>query len=211
MSDVNQTSAGATPEDVPVEVTNREVIELVRQFDQSSWAGLELDIHGMHLVLGRDAPPARSAPEHARPGAGHPATPGAFHPDPVPEPLLHEPPAPGARPVEPAAAAPAAAPAAPPAPTAPTSPSAGGTRTEVRAPVVGTFWVAPAPGQPPFVALGDEVVEGQQLAIVEVMKLMSDVSAPVAGRVVEIRAANAELVEFDEVLFVIENSTDQDG
>jgi biotin carboxyl carrier protein len=73
----------------------------------------------------------------------------------------------------------------------------------VRSPAVGSFWVAPSPGEAPFVQVGDTVGEDQQLAIVEVMKLMNPVVTPVAGEVVEVCAANADLVEYDQVLFWI--------
>jgi biotin carboxyl carrier protein len=71
---------------------------------------------------------------------------------------------------------------------------------------VGSFWVAPSPGQPPFVQVGQMVAEEEQLAIVEVMKLMSPVLASTAGEVVEVCAANAELVEYEQVLFWIRPS-----
>jgi biotin carboxyl carrier protein len=73
----------------------------------------------------------------------------------------------------------------------------------VRSPAIGSFWVAPSPGQPPFVQVGDAVTEDQQLAIVEVMKLMNPVVSPTAGEVVRVCAANAELVEYEQVLFWI--------
>lgn len=73
----------------------------------------------------------------------------------------------------------------------------------MRSPAVGVFWVAPSPGQPPFVELGQVVARDEQLAIVEVMKLMNPVVAPVAGTVVRVCAANASLVEYDQVLFWI--------
>lgn len=184
--------------DVPVEVTIREITELVRQFEASGWSSLELDIGGMHLVLGRDGAPAhRQAPVPAT--APSPATPATAE-SPAP--------AAAAAPAQEAPAPAAPAPASSDTPSAPIAPSEGTRRIEVRAPVVGSFWVAPSPGQPPFVNLGDEVTEGQQLAIVEVMKLMSDISAPAAGRIVEICAKNAELVEFEQVLFVLEVADD---
>jgi biotin carboxyl carrier protein len=73
---------------------------------------------------------------------------------------------------------------------------------------VGGFWVSPSPGQPPFVQLGDRVDKDQQLAIVEVMKLMNNVSAPCAGTVVEVCFADAAMVEYDQVLFRIEPDDD---
>ena len=73
----------------------------------------------------------------------------------------------------------------------------------VRSPAVGAFWVAPSPGQPPFVQVGQRVAQDEQLAIVEVMKLMNPVVATTAGEVVQICAANAEMVEYEQVLFWI--------
>ena len=76
----------------------------------------------------------------------------------------------------------------------------------VNSPAVGSFWVAPSPGQPPFVQVGQTVAEDEQLGIVEVMKLMNPVLSPTAGEVVEVCAANAELVEYEQVLFWIRPS-----
>jgi acetyl-CoA carboxylase biotin carboxyl carrier protein len=73
--------------------------------------------------------------------------------------------------------------------------------TAVRSPAVGAFWVAPAPGQPPFVEVGQSVAEGDQMAIVEVMKLMNPVLASAAGEVVAVAATDAEMVEYEQVLF----------
>lgn len=70
----------------------------------------------------------------------------------------------------------------------------------VRAPVVGTFYTAPQPGAEPFVKEGDTVVAGQQIGIVEAMKLMNPVKADRTGEVVEVVAANAEPVEYGQVL-----------
>lgn len=65
----------------------------------------------------------------------------------------------------------------------------------VEAPMLGTFYRAPKPGEPPFVEVGDTVTEQTVVGIVEVMKLMNSVTAGVAGTVVGIDAANGELVE----------------
>ena len=74
----------------------------------------------------------------------------------------------------------------------------------VRAPMVGTFYRSPAPGQPPFVEVGRAVEPESILCIIEVMKLMNSIEAGVRGVVREIRVANAAAVEFGEVLMVIE-------
>jgi acetyl-CoA carboxylase biotin carboxyl carrier protein len=71
---------------------------------------------------------------------------------------------------------------------------------EVASPLLGIFYRAPKPGEPPFVEVGSKVNEETVIGIVEVMKLMNSVHAGVKGEVIEILAANAALVEYGEVL-----------
>lgn len=71
---------------------------------------------------------------------------------------------------------------------------------DVCAPLVGTFYRAPEPGVSPFVAVGDTVHAGQQIAIVEAMKLMNAVEAEVAGRVVAILVGDGAAVEYGQPL-----------
>jgi acetyl-CoA carboxylase biotin carboxyl carrier protein len=71
---------------------------------------------------------------------------------------------------------------------------------EVVSPLLGIFYRAPKPGEPPFVEMGSKVNEDTVVGIIEVMKLMNSVHAGVKGEVVEILAANAALVEYGEVL-----------
>jgi acetyl-CoA carboxylase biotin carboxyl carrier protein len=78
---------------------------------------------------------------------------------------------------------------------------------EVRAPMVGTFYRAPSPKDKPFVEVGSAVKTGDPLCLIEVMKLFTTVEAERPGRVVEIAAANASLVEYGQVLFVLEPAT----
>ncbi len=75
---------------------------------------------------------------------------------------------------------------------------------EMRAPMVGTFYQAPSPAEPPFVKVGDEVQVGDPLCLIEIMKLYTTIEAQQAGRIVEIDANNGALVEYDQLLFVIE-------
>lgn len=75
--------------------------------------------------------------------------------------------------------------------------------TEVKALLVGVFYRCPAPGEPPFVEVGDRVEAGQQLAIVEAMKMMNPVTADRSGVVLAVPAEDGEVVEFDQPLFVI--------
>jgi acetyl-CoA carboxylase biotin carboxyl carrier protein len=74
----------------------------------------------------------------------------------------------------------------------------------VRAPMLGSFYRAPSPQDPPFVEVGSVVKRGDPLCLIEVMKLFTTISADKDGRITHILAANGELVEFDQVLFVIE-------
>jgi len=77
-------------------------------------------------------------------------------------------------------------------------------RHVVRAGFPGIFFRAPAPGQPPFVAVGDRVEEGRQLAILEAMKTMNPLEADRAGHIAEILAGDGAAVEAGAPLFVIE-------
>jgi acetyl-CoA carboxylase biotin carboxyl carrier protein len=72
------------------------------------------------------------------------------------------------------------------------------------APIVGTAYLAPQPGAPPFVKVGDTIVAGQTLLIIEAMKVMNEIRAPRPGRVVRILAADAQPVEYGAVLMLIE-------
>ncbi|WP_214410315.1 acetyl-CoA carboxylase biotin carboxyl carrier protein [Sphaerisporangium fuscum] len=73
----------------------------------------------------------------------------------------------------------------------------------VTAPMVGTFYRAQEPGAPPFVEVGDVVEPGQQVGIIEAMKLMNAVQAEQAGRVVEIVAADGSPVQYEEPLLAL--------
>ena len=100
-----------------------------------------------------------------------------------------------AAPAAPVYAAPAAAPAAPE-----TAPAREETVTAVTAPLVGTFYAAPAPDQAPFVAVGDRVKKGQTVCLIEAMKMMSEVPAPCDCVIEEILKDSGELVSFGEPL-----------
>jgi len=87
------------------------------------------------------------------------------------------------------------------APTTDSAPPAGG--TAVTAPSVGVFWRAPEPGAAPFVEVGTRVEAGQDMCIVEVMKLMNRVPAPCSGTVSHIHVGHGEAVEYGSSLFTI--------
>jgi acetyl-CoA carboxylase biotin carboxyl carrier protein len=91
-----------------------------------------------------------------------------------------------------------------PAPESATAPAAeevpAATGVIVGAPAVGVFYRAPSPGAEPFVREGDSVTSGQQIGIVEVMKLMIPVESPSSGRVTRVLKADGGAVEYDEPL-----------
>jgi acetyl-CoA carboxylase biotin carboxyl carrier protein len=72
---------------------------------------------------------------------------------------------------------------------------------EVTAPMVGTFYAASAPGEPPFVEVGHPVDVETTVCVIEVMKLMSSIPAGVAGTIVEVCVVNAMPVQYGDVLF----------
>ncbi|XVQ90052.1 acetyl-CoA carboxylase biotin carboxyl carrier protein [Microbispora siamensis] len=100
------------------------------------------------------------------------------------------------------------------APTAPGRPAGqeepappGPAGHRITAPLVGTFYAAPAPGEKPFVQVGDHVVIGQRLAVLEAMKLMNGIEADVTGVVAAIRVTDGTPVEYGQELFVITPET----
>ena len=102
--------------------------------------------------------------------------------------------------MSPAAAVPAAATAPVPAAAAAKTQPEG---TTVKAPLVGTFYAASAPGEAPFVSVGDTVKKGQTLCVLEAMKMMSEVPAPADCVILEVLAKDGDLVGFDAPLFQI--------
>jgi len=108
-----------------------------------------------------------------------------------------------------APAAPAYAPAPAPAAVAPAAEAAAPAPAAhageaVKSPMVGTVYLSPQPGADAFIKVGDTVSAGQTLLIVEAMKTMNPISAPKAGKVVEILVADAQPVEFGEPLVIVE-------
>ena len=77
---------------------------------------------------------------------------------------------------------------------------------ELRSPMVGTFYRSPSPDADPYVEVGQSVSVGQTLCIVEAMKLMNEIEAEVGGKIVKILVENAQPVEYNQPLFLIEKS-----
>jgi acetyl-CoA carboxylase biotin carboxyl carrier protein len=100
------------------------------------------------------------------------------------------------------APAPVTVPAALPAAEAP-APTIDKKWVEVKSPMVGTFYRAPAPDEPSFAAVGDRIAVGQTVCIIEAMKLMNELEAEVGGQVMEVLVENGQPVEFGQVLMYI--------
>ncbi|MCK4245539.1 MAG: acetyl-CoA carboxylase biotin carboxyl carrier protein [Candidatus Omnitrophica bacterium] len=75
---------------------------------------------------------------------------------------------------------------------------------KVTSPLIGTFYRAPSPTSPPFVEVGKEVREGDTVCIVEAMKVMNEIKSEKAGRIKKILAENGKIVEYGQLLFLIE-------
>jgi acetyl-CoA carboxylase biotin carboxyl carrier protein len=77
---------------------------------------------------------------------------------------------------------------------------------EVKSPMVGTFYRAPAPDEPSFVAISDRIAVGQTVCIIEAMKLMNEIEAEASGQVMEILVENGQPVEFGQILMYVNPS-----
>jgi acetyl-CoA carboxylase biotin carboxyl carrier protein len=189
--------APAVAPGVDLSTLTAEVETLIRLMTSTDVNELQIESGGLKLLIRRghgNAPAAAQAPVLMVP----PALPSAA-PAPAEAP---------AAPAKPAAAA--APPAAPlPAPGAhghPAAPVLGPGEHLVSSPMVGTFYAAPAPQEPPYVVEGAEVAVGQSVGIVEAMKMMNPIEAEVAGRVIRILVRDAQGVEYGQPLMVIAES-----
>lgn len=159
---------------------------LMDSFESSDWDELTLTLasgDSLHLSRDPDSPDPLAPPP---PPVPPPAAPAAVTPAASAEPA----------PAEPAPAEPA------PSTSSPASTDFPG--VPVSSTTVGIFWVAPAPGAPPFVEVGDRVAAGDTIGIVEVMKLMNHVPAGVDGVISAILVGNGEPVEYGQALVVID-------
>ena len=152
-----------------------EIKKLIEILEKSKLEELDVSYGDVHLRLSKT--PAPQAQVHSAP--------------PV---MVHASAQPAAQASTPQVQSQAGAPAPAPAPAG----------YEIKSPMVGTFYRAPAPNAEPFIKIGDPVKKGQTLCIIEAMKLMNEIECEVDGRVAAIRIQNAEPVEYGEVLMIID-------
>ncbi len=169
--------------------------KLLKIFDESTATELIIEEEGIKLHIVKQAKDT---------AAGAPSAPAPIF---IPYAPLGAPPVPNPNSL-PAATTQAAAPAeaAPVPPAAPAEPAAKPEKPlhEIRSPIVGTFYRAPAPDAEPFVQVGSHVTPGTTLCIIEAMKLMNEIQSDIAGTVVKILVENGQPVEYNQVLFLIE-------
>ena len=104
-------------------------------------------------------------------------------------------------PVQPVTRTPVATPASIPVAEPTPTPSAEQQKwLDITSPMVGTFYRAPSPDEPPFANVGERISKGDTVCIIEAMKLMNDIDAEVSGEIMEILVENGEPVEFGQVL-----------
>lgn len=97
-----------------------------------------------------------------------------------------------------------ATPAAPSAKAEPAAPSAN--QVTIKSPMVGTFYKSPNPDAAPFAKVGDTIAKGDTICIIEAMKIMNEVTSDYSGKVVKVLVENAQPIEFDQPLFIIEQA-----
>jgi acetyl-CoA carboxylase biotin carboxyl carrier protein len=175
----NERAPGATSLDVDA---LRQIVEMLEASDVTRLVWQKGD---ERLYIRRGHGPAPTIVHHAAP-----VTPSVSPVAPLP--------------MEYAAPAPARPSAPAPAPAAASAKPAEKPGHVMTSPFVGTFYRTPAPDQPAFVEVGSVVKKGQVLCIVEAMKLMNEIEAEMAGRVVEVLVENGQPVEFGQALFRIE-------
>ena len=174
----------------------REILKIVAE---SGVAEVEIEEDDFKMVIRRNSPNVSIQQQT-------PAFPYAGQPFYQPAPAMPPPVAPPPQHYEVPAAAPAPAAPAPVAPAAEAPAAAVDPANTIQAPIVGTFYSASSPDADPFVKVGDKVQVGDVLCIIEAMKLMNEIESEVSGTIKEVLVENAEPVEYDQPLFVIEPS-----
>lgn len=162
-----------------MELSEDDVLHILKLIDESKFDYFQLEVGELKITVSKGEPIPIAGAAQTAPVAAAPTVAS------VPAAAL-----------TPAAAAPAATQAAKPA-TIPAGMSA------VTAPILGTFYVAPEPGAPPFVKVGQQVTEDTTCGLIEVMKVFNSVRAAVKGTIVEVVAQNGQFVEFGQALFIV--------
>jgi acetyl-CoA carboxylase biotin carboxyl carrier protein len=161
-----------------MELSEDDVLHILKLIDESKFDYFQLEVGELKITVSKGDPiPVATAAQPATVNA-------AANPAPAP-----------AKP----AAAPATAPTAQATKPAPIPEG----MAAITAPLLGTFYIAPEPGAPPFVKIGQQITEDTTVGLIEVMKVFNSVRATVKGTIVEVVAQNGQFVEFGQPLFIV--------
>jgi acetyl-CoA carboxylase biotin carboxyl carrier protein len=182
-----------------VPLTAKDVAEITRLLEESSFDELYLELDGMKLTVRRGSPaPEAGAPAPRSDLAAPPAqAPASRETQSTASPAAQTTASPGAQTTASHRARAATSPVAQPDPSV----------MDVPSPLLGTFYRAPKPGAPPFIEVGSLVEKETIVGIIEVMKLMNTVRAGVQGRVIDILARDGTLVEYGEPLLKVRRTS----
>jgi acetyl-CoA carboxylase biotin carboxyl carrier protein len=160
-----------------MELTEDDVLHILKLIDESKFDYFQLEVGELKITVskGEPIPLAGTGPQQITTNAAPSPTPAAAKPAP----------------------APASAPAVAKSAAIPEG------MVPITAPLLGTFYVAPEPGAPPFVKVGQQITEDTTVGLIEVMKVFNSVRATVKGTIVEVVAQNGQFVEFGQPLFIV--------
>ena len=160
-----------------MELTEDDVLHILKLIDESKFDYFQLEVGELKITVskGEPIPLVGTSPQPISTNAAPSSAPAAAKPPAVP------------------ASAPAVAKSA-------AIPEG---MVPITAPLLGTFYVAPEPGAPPFVKVGQQITEDTTVGLIEVMKVFNSVRATVKGTIVEVVAQNGQFVEFGQPLFIV--------
>jgi acetyl-CoA carboxylase biotin carboxyl carrier protein len=166
-----------------MELSEDDVLHILKLIDESKFDYFQLEVGELKITVSKGEPiPLNAAAQPAAAIQGVPAP-------------------------APAQAAPAAAPVQQPKPAAePPKTVIPEGLVPITAPLLGTFYVAPEPGAPPFVTKGSSVTEDTTVGLIEVMKVFNSVRAGAKGVITEVVAQNGQFVEYGQTLFLVKPS-----
>src|SRR5688500_6209879 len=159
-----------------MELSEDDVLHILKLIDESHFDYFQLEVGELKITVSKGDP----IPVAAAPQTGIAPTPAP----PAPKPAL----------------TPAPATAAPQAAKPVTVPEG---MLSITAPLLGTFYVAPEPGAPPFVKVGQAITEDTTVGLIEVMKVFNSVRATVKGTIADVVVQNGQFVEFGQPLFIV--------
>ena len=168
-----------------MELTEDDVLHILKLIDESTFDYFQLEMGDLKITVSKGEPlPLSSPPQSAAVSKASSASASVQSPE--------------------TAAPPAAPPPqSQPARAAPKTAAVPEGLLPITAPLLGTFYVAPEPGAPPFVKVGTAITEDTTVGLIEVMKVFNSVRAAVKGTIVEVVAQNGKFVEYGQTLFLV--------